>query len=82
MGADKLAEIAQMPQNLSAQAQKFGIWWKKASLGVRSPWIHPLNSPNMMHEWRRRIQGTNTSQITKESQFFAWDSFWKYEIEP
>ena len=34
-------KIPQMPQNLSAQAQKFGILIKKgASLGVRSPWIH------------------------------------------
>ena len=30
-------EIAQMP-NLSAQAQKFLIFEKKLSLGVRSPW--------------------------------------------
>ena len=26
--------------NLSAQAQKFGISMKKASLGVHSPWLH------------------------------------------
>jgi hypothetical protein len=29
----------QIPQNLSAQAQKFEIAMKKASLGVRSPWV-------------------------------------------
>ena len=31
-----------MPQNLPAQAQKFAILMKKASLGVRSPWIEPF----------------------------------------
>ena len=42
MGADKLTEKT-MPKNLlpklSAQAQKFGILMKKASLGVHSPCI-------------------------------------------
>ena len=38
IGADNCLKIPQMPQNLSAQAQKFGILKKKASLGVRSPW--------------------------------------------
>ena len=37
MGADSLAEIPQMPQKLSAQAQKFGTFKKDISLGVRSP---------------------------------------------
>ena len=45
MGADKLPKI---PQNLSAQAQKFGdLDEKKASLGVRSPWwynVLPIES--------------------------------------
>jgi hypothetical protein len=31
-------KISKMHQNLSAQAQKFRIWWKKVSLGFRSPW--------------------------------------------
>ena len=44
MGADKSAEITpKCPQkfwpNLSAQAQKFGIFEKKLSLVVRSPWF-------------------------------------------
>ena len=39
MGADSLAKIPQMPQNLSAQANSSGFQWKKASLGVRSPWL-------------------------------------------
>ena len=34
MGADKSAEIPQMP-NLSAQAQKFGISMKKGFIGRR-----------------------------------------------
>ena len=33
MGADKLAENTQMPQNLSTQAQKFGILMKKGFIG-------------------------------------------------
>ena len=36
-------KIPQMAQNLSAQAQKFWISMKKASLGIRSPWL-PLSS--------------------------------------
>ena len=31
---------------LFAQAQKFGIWWKKPSLGVRSPW--PVAQHNVL----------------------------------
>ena len=34
-------KIPQMPQNFSAQAQKFGIFEKKISLGVRSPYNIP-----------------------------------------
>ena len=33
MGADKSGKIPQMPQNLSAQAQKFGISMKKGFVG-------------------------------------------------
>ena len=44
MGADKLTENTpnspKLMSKLSAQAQKFGILMeKKASLGVRSPWV-------------------------------------------
>ena len=33
MGSDKLDEIPQMPQNLSAQAQKIGILMKEGFIG-------------------------------------------------
>ena len=33
MGADSSAQNTQMPQNLSAQAQKFGISMKKGFIG-------------------------------------------------
>ena len=39
MGADSLTKLPQIPQNLSDQANNFGYQWKKASLGVRSPWL-------------------------------------------
>ena len=38
-----LINCSKIPQNLSAQAQKFGISIKKASLGVRSPCCWPYN---------------------------------------
>ena len=40
MGADSPAKCFKKFQSkMSAQAQKFKIFWKKLSLGVRSPWF-------------------------------------------
>ena len=38
MGADKLAENT---PNILPKPKRLGFRWKKASLGIRSPWYQP-----------------------------------------
>ena len=49
-------KLSQMPQKLSAQAQKFGISReKKASLGIRSPCIKRQSKGGKTQERKRNI---------------------------
>ena len=60
-------KIPQMPQkyllSLSAQAQKFWIEIKKASLGVRSPWSNSFIFSTKVFEIFRRHNGNQTENI-------------------
>ena len=43
-----------MPKNLSSQAQNSRFQWKKASLGVGSPWFEQLKKNTLA--WKKIIK--------------------------
>ena len=50
LAVPKRPKIPQMPQKLSAKS--LGLWWKKASLGVHSPWMIFLIG--RVKQWREK----------------------------